>query len=174
MKRRWESEQVFLALYHNSLFEIDFDTGKIFSYLSGKHREMRSKQGNGYCNLSARNHSILAHRFIWLASGQEIPNDYEINHKNGIKSDNRLSNLECVTRSRNTLHARHELGKVFGIFDRDNTGENNGRSIMTWEKVREMRQLFSTGKYTTQELADKFGIKKSQASNILLGYQWIE
>jgi hypothetical protein len=46
-----------------------------------------------------------AHRFIWECFNNSIPNNLEINHINGIKTDNRLCNLELVTRSANQLHA---------------------------------------------------------------------
>lgn len=171
-------EKHFLSLLNNKLITVNFETGEITSHLTRNPRKVGAKQSAGYLHVghmtNGKTVSILSHRLIWLAAGNDVPYGYEINHKNGNKQDNRLSNLECVTRSRNTIHAHEELGLIFGLFDRDNTGENNGRSIMTWEKVREMRQLFATGRYTKQALADKFGIKKSQASNILLGYQWIE
>ena len=34
-----------------------------------------------------------------------IPEGMEVNHKNGIKTDNSIDNLEIVTPSENTLHA---------------------------------------------------------------------
>jgi hypothetical protein len=41
----------------------------------------------------------------------EIKKGYVINHINGIKSDNRLVNLEMVTQSENILHA-YETGLI--------------------------------------------------------------
>lgn len=52
---------------------------------------------NGYKN------SYRIHRLVMLAFVGH--SKLEVNHKNGIKSDNRLSNLEYVTRSENQKHA---------------------------------------------------------------------
>src|SRR5690606_26581156 len=43
-------------------------------------------------------HRIIAETFLGLSEKQ-------VNHKNGIKTDNRLENLEWVTRSQNSRHA---------------------------------------------------------------------
>ena len=40
--------------------------------------------------------SIQLHRWIWEREFGKVPEDHQIHHKNGIKTDNRLENLECI------------------------------------------------------------------------------
>jgi hypothetical protein len=48
---------------------------------------------------------IRVHQVVWLAHQGEIPKLLQINHKNGVKTDNRLDNLELLSASENTKHA---------------------------------------------------------------------
>jgi len=169
-----EKERFFLSLIDQGLIQVIPETGEIISYLSGKSRTLNSKMSNGYGTVSVHKRYMLSHRLVWLAVHRDLQTGYEINHKNGIKGDDRISNLELVTRSENVLHAYNVLGKVFGLFERDNHGENNGRSIVTRKDIDKMRQLFSTGNHTQIELANRFGLKKSQVHNIVRGKQWTD
>lgn len=45
-----------------------------------------------------------AHRLLWLTFNGEIPLGYEINHKNEIRNDNRLENLELLTHYDNLMY----------------------------------------------------------------------
>lgn len=60
-------------------------------------------QFSGFFGGKAKN--VYVHRAVAEAFIGEIPDGYEINHKNGIKTDNRVENLEIVTRSQNCIHA---------------------------------------------------------------------
>jgi group I intron endonuclease len=52
------------------------------------------------------------------------------------------------------------------------TGEKNGRAILNWDKVNEIRKLHSSKKYKNQEIADMFGIKKVTVEKIVANKLW--
>lgn len=45
------------------------------------------------------------HRLVAMFYLDDYSENLQVNHKNGIKSDNRVINLEMVTNSQNALHA---------------------------------------------------------------------
>jgi hypothetical protein len=45
------------------------------------------------------------HRMVYTYFKGEIPPKMTINHKDGNKSNNRIDNLECISRSENIKHA---------------------------------------------------------------------
>lgn len=51
------------------------------------------------------------HRLVGLAFIPNPLNKPQINHLNGVRSDNRIENLEWATNSENNLHAFQELGR---------------------------------------------------------------
>lgn len=52
---------------------------------------------NGYIRISISYKRILAHKLAWLYMEGYFP-EHQIDHKNGIRNDNRWSNLRHVTR----------------------------------------------------------------------------
>ena len=50
------------------------------------------------------------HRLVASAFLDDYSEDLQVNHINGIKSDNRVLNLEMMTRHQNVQHAYYNLG----------------------------------------------------------------
>lgn len=82
--------------------------GNIYSKNYGKYLKPYSN-GNGYMMVRLVNNEgkkpFKIHRLIALQFIPNIDNKKFVNHKNGIKNDNRIENLEWVTHSENIKHA---------------------------------------------------------------------
>lgn len=59
-----------------------------------------------YIRVSVDGRETTAHRVIWTMLHGSIPAGMVIDHINGIRADNRLSNLRCVTQQVNTQNRR--------------------------------------------------------------------
>jgi ribosome-binding protein aMBF1 (putative translation factor) len=113
-----------------------------------------------------------AHRLVYEVFVGPIPEGMQINHKNGIKDDNRPENLEVVTASENKLHAHRVLGLPGNI--NSMPGETNPRAKVNWDQVREIRRRYAVGGISQQALADEFRLDQTVVSRIVRGTIWKE
>lgn len=77
---------------------------KPYQFYDGKKFSLRS---NGYYSLT-NNDRCLMHRYVWENIKGNIPIGYDIHHLNEDRSDNRIENLECLSKSDHTkLYSPH-------------------------------------------------------------------
>lgn len=93
----------------NGMIEVS-DDGRIRSLLSGIPRELKTqKDSKGYhrCHVTINRQklSLKVHREVAKAFLPNLKNLPQVNHKNGNKDDNSLSNLEWVSNKENAHHA---------------------------------------------------------------------
>lgn len=67
---------------------------------------------DGYLMLRVDGKAISIHRLVALAFCEGWQEGLHVNHKNGLKDDNRPENLEWVTNAENAAHAFRSLGRV--------------------------------------------------------------
>jgi len=89
--------------------------GKIYSKNKNGFIELKIfKNKQGYCRVNIKRlgkwKQVFVHRLVAEAFIGKVEGDMQVNHINGIKDDNNLSNLEIVTRSENAMHSHYILG----------------------------------------------------------------
>lgn len=100
--------------------------------------------------------TVKCHRVVAMAFMPiENPGEMEVNHKDGDKSNNHISNLEWCTRQENANHA-----KINGLYL---TGANHKGIKLSDDDIRNIRASTLTNK----ELTGIYGVSSSTISNIV-------
>lgn len=138
-----------------------YEDGRIYNIKTGRLLKNQLKN-HQYWKINLWNNSGPDSLYIHILLAEAfIPNPLklpQVNHKDGIKNNFELSNLEWVTISQNSIHAfNNNLTPVPG-------------SKLNWDLVREIRKTH--GKL--QIAADIFNVNKSTISKIRRNKTWVE
>ena len=118
-------------------------------------------------NLNGKATKHLVHR---LVAQTYIPNPNNlpcVNHKDGNKTNNDVSNLEWCSYSENMQHA-----SVTGLLH--TKGSDNPASKLTEDEVKYIRSVYKKGdkEYGSSALGRKFGVDHKAIWSIVNGVTW--
>lgn len=175
-----DNEVFMMDLISQGVFSVD-EQGRIWRHkIRGSrfsdYRDLPEKRraetkNSGYYELDVSYKGVKyrakAHRIVWIWFTGNIDDSLTINHINANKLDNRLENLELISLSENVLKA-HDLGLISGA----SPGEKHHNSLLSMDDVVKIRELYATGKYTYDNLADMYPVNSTQIGRIVTGKRW--
>lgn len=111
-----------------------------------------------------KNHKI--HRLVAEAFISNPRKAGTVNHKNGIKTDNRVENLEWLTNKENVQH-----GWKLGLIKQEK-GEQHPNSKLTETQVRRIRSVDIPSGLSRNKTASKYGVSKGLINAIVARRAW--
>jgi hypothetical protein len=137
--------------------------GQLRRKKSGKLRKPQAIKGGYVLATMSVNGKIFGryvHRLVVDAFLGPIALGLEVNHKDGVKTNNGVANLEVVTTSENRIHRYRVLGckpnRVIGI--------RHHSAILPWEQIQAIRGSYDGKRGSIGTLARQYGVKD--------GYIW--
>ena len=156
------NERILYQVVEAGEWRID-DCGRIWK---ANNQRVERIMPNGYLIVRKMREGIRlttgAHRLVYFHFNGTIPVGLTVNHKNGIKSDNRPENLELATYSEQIKHAYK-----IGLKNQD--GERNPAAKLTNAQIHKIREEYAAGNTTQNTIAQRYGVTFQAISKIVRG-----
>lgn len=136
--------------------------GEIWSTKRCRFLTAKSRYGRSQIWIN-KHRKELGYRLVWESHIGKIPINMEINHINGISSDDRLENLEAISHLENMRHA-YALGLI-----RPKHGTASGNAKLTEEQAIE---IIMNTRMTSFELCKNYGVSASTIRTVRNGGGW--
>lgn len=158
-------------------YQID-DAGNVWSFWVIKHRRLSDSDprvlkqqinDRGYASVclmkDGKRHQKRVNRLVCEAFfGQPPSTNHEAAHTNGIRLDNRASNLSWKTKTANMRDMNKHGTKPIG--------ETHGNSKVTEKQVVAIRLLCNRGNFSKARIGRRFGLTRQQIYHIVARRQW--
>lgn len=144
------------------------DAGRVMNIKTGRIMKTTINKGYERAHLYINNKSknVQIHRLVAFAFIPNPENKPTVNHKDGNKIHNDVSNLEWATYSEQALHAL-KLKLRMPL-----CGSDNPSAILTEEIVDNISRLFEANELSIPEISNELCIKQSILRDILHRNTW--
>ncbi|MHB9029927.1 MAG: HNH endonuclease [Candidatus Latescibacterota bacterium] len=168
-------ELIFLELVREGKYEV-FENGDVYKTWCGvcksacRNKLSKNVKKDGYCRVGfvyqGKKMEAMLHRIVYLVFRGVIPEGLHINHLDGNRQNNALSNLEAVTPRENVRHSIHVTKS------RKSFGENHYKAQLKSSDVVKILYYHHYRTYTKDQLAGMFGVSKSTINDICRRKSW--
>ncbi len=157
-----------VEVFNNKGYHADLENGIIYGTRGQKL--IPCKTHNGYYTVTVNNKRQKVHRLILMTATQSRVIGLQVNHIDGDKSNNKVSNLEWVEAGDNTKHA-----ELMGLRTHNQTKIRKDRKLSD-DDVRIIKHHLSLGWSTKQikEICSRANPKNIYAIKNNLSYKLIE
>lgn len=118
----------------------------------------------GYLTVGIGGKRKKIHRLVCETFLPQVDGMLDVNHINGIKSDNRLENLEWTNDRLNIKHA-------FMMGLRSHKGQNNSRAKIPAEHIPIIKEAINAG-YNPKNIGKYYGVAKQTIYSIKYSKNW--
>ena len=167
------------------IYENDYivtDNGEVYRLPHQRCKETKKQKlrehNNGYLRATIHGKDMYVHRLVALCF-IDNPNGYkEVNHKDGNKKNNAVSNLEWCDRRKNNKHAFETGLRDYGELKKISLSKKaiearHKRRLLTDNQVLEIRHMIEQ-RISTRKIAAMFNCNHGTIDCIKYGYSYKE
>lgn len=153
---------------YEGLYSITRD-GRVWSHIKKLWRKLHIAN-SGYITVNlkvkGRQRTLFIHSLVLLTWGPPRPSlEHEVNHCDGDKLNNIVTNLEWMTHPQNISHA-------FSIGLSKQLGVRHWNARLTEAEVLEIRHRYANGETHQPTLGSEYGIDQRTVSEIVTRRRW--
>lgn len=113
--------------------------------------------------VNGKSKHINFHRIVYETFNEtKIPEGMEVNHKNGIRNDNRPENLELLSHADNVKYSKDVLKANYATY---------GGAKLTPEQRKQAKEMRANG-MTFAEIGKVFSVSKTCIRHLIIGFTW--